>query len=59
VVGSNTVIEVHGKRVRGRQYPWGVAEGKVFFNEWLSVRYHNLILKKLVFIVHSIVYLLH
>uniref|UniRef100_A0A673N8Q9 Septin n=1 Tax=Sinocyclocheilus rhinocerous TaxID=307959 RepID=A0A673N8Q9_9TELE len=26
VVGSNTVIEVNGKKVRGRQYPWGVAE---------------------------------
>uniref|UniRef100_A0A3B3CQ22 Septin n=1 Tax=Oryzias melastigma TaxID=30732 RepID=A0A3B3CQ22_ORYME len=26
VVGSNTVIEVDGKRVRGRKYPWGVAE---------------------------------
>lgn len=28
VVGSNTIIEVNGKRVRGRQYPWGVAEGR-------------------------------
>lgn len=28
VVGSNTVLEVEGgKRVRGRRYPWGVAEG--------------------------------
>uniref|UniRef100_H2LXV0 Septin n=1 Tax=Oryzias latipes TaxID=8090 RepID=H2LXV0_ORYLA len=26
VVGSNTIIEVDGKRVRGRKYPWGVAE---------------------------------
>ncbi|MGH0115765.1 UNVERIFIED_CONTAM: hypothetical protein FKN15_046950 [Acipenser sinensis] len=29
VVGSNVVIEVNGKKVRGRQYPWGVAEGVV------------------------------
>jgi len=28
VVGSNTIIEVNGKRARGRQYPWGVAEGE-------------------------------
>ncbi|KAG7281552.1 hypothetical protein CRUP_007586 [Coryphaenoides rupestris] len=26
VVGSNMVIEVNGRKVRGRQYPWGVAE---------------------------------
>uniref|UniRef100_A0A1B6DNI7 Septin-type G domain-containing protein n=1 Tax=Clastoptera arizonana TaxID=38151 RepID=A0A1B6DNI7_9HEMI len=26
VVGSNTVLEVDGKKVRGRKYPWGVAE---------------------------------
>lgn len=26
VVGSNTVIEVDGKKIRGRKYPWGIAE---------------------------------
>ncbi|XP_053561231.1 septin-4-like, partial [Bombina bombina] len=26
VIGSNTVVESNGKRVRGRQYPWGVVE---------------------------------
>ncbi|XP_055920037.1 protein peanut isoform X5 [Eupeodes corollae] len=26
VVGANTVIEVEGKKIRGRRYPWGIAE---------------------------------
>lgn len=26
VVGANTVVELDGKKVRGRKYPWGVAE---------------------------------
>ncbi|PZC80182.1 hypothetical protein B5X24_HaOG215273 [Helicoverpa armigera] len=26
VVGANTVIETDGRRVRGRKYPWGIAE---------------------------------
>jgi len=26
VVGSNTVVEVDGKKIRGRRYPWGVVE---------------------------------
>ncbi|KDR23844.1 Protein peanut [Zootermopsis nevadensis] len=26
VVGSNTVIEVDSKKIRGRKYPWGIAE---------------------------------
>ncbi|XP_066249812.1 septin-7 isoform X1 [Euwallacea similis] len=26
VVGSNTVIENEGKKIRGRKYPWGIAE---------------------------------
>lgn len=34
VVGSNVVVEVNGKKVRGRQYPWGVAEGKLIRSQW-------------------------
>ncbi|XP_013134948.1 PREDICTED: septin-7 isoform X3 [Papilio polytes] len=26
VVGANTVIEAEGRRIRGRKYPWGIAE---------------------------------
>lgn len=26
VVGSNAVIEIDGKKIRGRKYPWGIAE---------------------------------
>ncbi|PIK38413.1 putative septin-5 isoform X1 [Apostichopus japonicus] len=26
IIGSNTVVEIGGKRVRGRLYPWGIAE---------------------------------
>ena len=26
VVGSNAVVEVNNKKVRGRSYPWGVVE---------------------------------
>ncbi|CAL7949679.1 unnamed protein product [Xylocopa violacea] len=26
VVGANTVVECDGKKVRGRKYPWGIAE---------------------------------
>lgn len=39
VVGSNVVVEVNGKKVRGRQYPWGVAEGR-------STRVHHHTKKK-------------
>lgn len=28
VIGSNTVVEAKGKRVRGRLYPWGIVEGR-------------------------------
>lgn len=26
VIGSNQLIEVKGKKIRGRLYPWGVVE---------------------------------
>lgn len=29
VVGSNTILEIAGKKIRGRQYPWGVVDGKI------------------------------
>lgn len=28
VIGSNTIVEVKGQRVRGRLYPWGIVEGQ-------------------------------
>ena len=27
VIGSNSVLETGGKKVRGRVYPWGIVEG--------------------------------
>ena len=27
-MGSNTVVEAGGKKIRGRMYPWGIVEGK-------------------------------
>lgn len=35
VVGSNTVVEVDGRKIRGRRYPWGVVEGFMAF-VWLK-----------------------
>lgn len=32
VVGSSTVLEVAGRKVRGRQYPWGVVEGELLYS---------------------------
>lgn len=29
VIGSNTVVEARGQRVRGRLYPWGIVEGTI------------------------------
>lgn len=37
VIGSNTVVEARGQRVRGRLYPWGIVEGmsKVYDLQYL------------------------
>lgn len=31
VIGSNTVVEARGQRVRGRLYPWGIVEGMFMY----------------------------
>jgi len=39
VVGSNTVTECNGKRIRGRQYPWGIVEVEnLEHNDFLALR---------------------
>ena len=38
VIGSTTKVEVNGKKVRGRLYPWGIVEGK-FDYFFYNVRY--------------------
>lgn len=39
VVGSNQVIEVRGKKVRGRLYPWGVVEVEnIEHNDFVKLR---------------------
>jgi septin 4 len=34
VIASNITLEVNGKKIRGRQYPWGIVEGrnKLYFS---------------------------
>jgi septin family protein len=31
VIASQDTVHVNGKLVRGREYSWGVAEGKILF----------------------------
>lgn len=40
VIGSNTVVEAKGKRVRGRLYPWGIVEGRASFLLQLIISKH-------------------
>lgn len=37
VVGANAIIEIDGRKVRGRKYPWGIAEGEKNFNPKLKL----------------------
>uniref|UniRef100_A0A672QZI0 Septin n=1 Tax=Sinocyclocheilus grahami TaxID=75366 RepID=A0A672QZI0_SINGR len=42
VIGSNTIVEVKGQRVRGRLYPWGIVEAnhkciKRFLNRFVCI----------------------
>ena len=53
VVGSNTLIEVCGKKVRGRLYPWGVVEGKACFrNIYTMLKFDPEEVKKIAYSVH-------
>lgn len=39
VVGSNTVVDNNGKRMRGRQYPWGIVEVEnLEHNDFIALR---------------------
>lgn len=41
VVGSNTIFEVGGKKFRGRQYPWGVVDGKLYKHSLTVMLHHD------------------
>lgn len=39
IVGSNTVVDNNGKRIRGRQYPWGIVEVEnLEHNDFIALR---------------------
>jgi len=39
VVGSNHVLDINGKKVRGRQYPWGTVDvDNLVHNDFLALR---------------------
>ena len=42
MVGSNTVLESAGKKVRGRVYPWGVVEGGSHTRTYTHAHAHTL-----------------
>ncbi len=38
VIGSNTVVEARGQRVRGRLYPWGIVEGVFIYYQQITLQ---------------------
>jgi septin family protein len=44
VVGSRQEIEVGGKKVRARKYPWGTVEGQSVYSQWVNNNMHFLLL---------------
>lgn len=45
VVGSNTILEVNGRKMRGRQYDWGLVEGTQIFsyvNNYQTTHHHSI-----------------
>lgn len=45
VVGANAIVEHDGKKVRGRKYPWGVAEGMYKFKTHINLVLRIILLK--------------
>lgn len=41
VVGSNTILEIDGKKLRGRKYPWGIVVGKPNAWDWFHTSHSN------------------
>lgn len=52
VVGANAIIEIDGRKVRGRKYPWGIAEGKM--TRMICLRSFRSDIKKIYFTVENL-----
>ena len=57
VCGANQIIEVRGKKVRGRMYPWGVVEveNPVMVYPWALGRYRSRKFDCVCFSFHDII----
>ena len=51
VVGSNTVVESQGRKVRGRMYPWGIVEVEnLEHNDFIALR--NMLIRSVLLDIH-------